>query len=509
MKKYNYVYKIINHNPQDQRKYYIGVRSSKLKPSDDTKYWSSSKYIKQAIKEYGQENFTKEILSIWESREEAMLEEIRLHKKYNVSSDPIFYNKANSKSTGFSPEGRVVVKNKSTNSYESVTSEEYFNNKDLYENNFSNNVQAFDTYTQRNCIVTKNCFDSSDRYVGINIGKLAVIENNIGKQVSLEEYYSNPNYKIHTEGTILVRDKVDGISKRIRREDFDNDVENRYMSYFKNQIMSKDLESGENKFVMPEEFIMNDNLVGVSKDRITVVNNKTDGYENITLEKYNLNKDLYTFHLSGKVVAIDANGMDNWVSKEEFDLSDDLVGRNKGKIPARNRETGKQELVTKDEFYNSGKFEALSKNGVMVRVKSTGKTKRIAKDEFDKNNELYEGINTGFSNAFDISTRTMRRVSKDEFKNNANLINNQSNFYRIFDENGIEHYLLFGNISKWCKDNGAPFSVFQNSSKNNGAKIYHKTTEKQDKLISLKGWNKFRNWSVIKGKVVELVEKNV
>ncbi len=33
MKKYNYVYRIIHLNPQDQRKYYIGVRSCDCLPS--------------------------------------------------------------------------------------------------------------------------------------------------------------------------------------------------------------------------------------------------------------------------------------------------------------------------------------------------------------------------------------------------------------------------------------------------------------------------------------------
>lgn len=53
MKKYHYVYKITNNSPTDERKYYIGVRSSKVKPELDINYNSSSKYLKQALKEIG------------------------------------------------------------------------------------------------------------------------------------------------------------------------------------------------------------------------------------------------------------------------------------------------------------------------------------------------------------------------------------------------------------------------------------------------------------------------
>lgn len=62
----HYVYKIININPTDSRKYYIGVRTAENgNPQDDLNYWSSSKYLKEAIKELGLENFYKEILSTW------------------------------------------------------------------------------------------------------------------------------------------------------------------------------------------------------------------------------------------------------------------------------------------------------------------------------------------------------------------------------------------------------------------------------------------------------------
>lgn len=107
--KYNYVYKITNLINQ---KCYIGVRSSNCKPEEDTKYWSSSKYVKEAITNYGKENFKKEILSIWKTRVEALNEEIRLHNKHDVGINTKFYNKSKQTATGWDTTGNKDVANK-------------------------------------------------------------------------------------------------------------------------------------------------------------------------------------------------------------------------------------------------------------------------------------------------------------------------------------------------------------------------------------------------------------
>lgn len=101
MRKYNYVYKISTTNPIDERKYYIGVRSCNCLPEKDIGYWSSSKYLKEAIDEIGLENFFKEILSVWETREKAVEEEIRLHKKFDVGKNNEYFNKSRQRSVGF------------------------------------------------------------------------------------------------------------------------------------------------------------------------------------------------------------------------------------------------------------------------------------------------------------------------------------------------------------------------------------------------------------------------
>ena len=86
----HYVYQIT----YNTGKKYIGVRSCSCSIEADT-YMGSAFHLPENI--IG----CKEILSIHTSREEAMLEEIRLHALYNVKDNPDFYNQCNATTTKF------------------------------------------------------------------------------------------------------------------------------------------------------------------------------------------------------------------------------------------------------------------------------------------------------------------------------------------------------------------------------------------------------------------------
>ena len=105
-KEEHYIYKITNINPTDTRQFYIGVRTAKNKSAEeDITYFGSSKSLNEAISTEGIENFVKEILSIWNTRKEAALEEIRLHEEYDVAVNESFYNLAKATSIGFDVTG--------------------------------------------------------------------------------------------------------------------------------------------------------------------------------------------------------------------------------------------------------------------------------------------------------------------------------------------------------------------------------------------------------------------
>jgi glycine cleavage system H lipoate-binding protein len=87
MKKYHYLYKIIN---LVDGKYYIGVHSTN---NLEDGYMGSGTHIKRAIEKYGIKNFKKEILEFFESAEEKWLAEIK-HVTIDVSRDKNSYNQA-------------------------------------------------------------------------------------------------------------------------------------------------------------------------------------------------------------------------------------------------------------------------------------------------------------------------------------------------------------------------------------------------------------------------------
>jgi len=96
MKKYHYTY-WLSAAPNEN---YIGVRSCKCKPEDDTDYMSSSKIVKQMIA--AGKKFHKHILKVWPTRKEAMEHEILMHRVLDVANNDLFLNQARQTSTRFS-----------------------------------------------------------------------------------------------------------------------------------------------------------------------------------------------------------------------------------------------------------------------------------------------------------------------------------------------------------------------------------------------------------------------
>jgi hypothetical protein len=98
----HYVYLIEKKTALDtEQKYYIGVRSCESKIGDDD-YMGSSKYLTEDIGKTGKQHYNKIILKRFDNRKDAMNYEIELHEKFDVVSNPLFFNKAKQKTTGFS-----------------------------------------------------------------------------------------------------------------------------------------------------------------------------------------------------------------------------------------------------------------------------------------------------------------------------------------------------------------------------------------------------------------------
>lgn len=85
---------------ETQQKYYIGVRSCECLVGDDD-YMGSSKYLTEDIEKNGKEKYNKIILKRFDNRIDALNYEIQLHEEFDVVENPLFFNKAKQKTTGF------------------------------------------------------------------------------------------------------------------------------------------------------------------------------------------------------------------------------------------------------------------------------------------------------------------------------------------------------------------------------------------------------------------------
>lgn len=106
-KKYHYAYRITN---TKLNKHYYGVRSSKIEPSKDLgiKYFSRSFDTQfREDQKNNPQNYKYIIVSEFDSREEALELEIKLHARFDVGINESFYNRTKQTSIGFDNTGII------------------------------------------------------------------------------------------------------------------------------------------------------------------------------------------------------------------------------------------------------------------------------------------------------------------------------------------------------------------------------------------------------------------
>lgn len=111
---YHYTYRITN---LVVGKHYYGSRSSKIHPSKDLgkRYFSSSKDkdFKKDQKENAQ-NYKYKVIRVFDTREEAVAFEIRLHNAFDVGANESFYNRCKQTSVGWDTTGMMCVRDTET-----------------------------------------------------------------------------------------------------------------------------------------------------------------------------------------------------------------------------------------------------------------------------------------------------------------------------------------------------------------------------------------------------------
>jgi hypothetical protein len=114
---YHYLYRITN---TKLNRHYYGTRSSKVLPEKDlgVKYFSSS-LDKEFIKDQklNPDDYRYKIILCTSSRKRALRYECRIHKIFNVDTNPAFYNIARQTSTKFSTSGKLAVRDADGNTF--------------------------------------------------------------------------------------------------------------------------------------------------------------------------------------------------------------------------------------------------------------------------------------------------------------------------------------------------------------------------------------------------------
>ena len=94
----HYTYLIQSRNGEVMN--YIGVRSCECSPEEDN-YWGSSKHLPQDISD----THNRYIIDTYDTRGEAVADEIWMHDFFDVAINPKYYNKAKQTSIGFDTAG--------------------------------------------------------------------------------------------------------------------------------------------------------------------------------------------------------------------------------------------------------------------------------------------------------------------------------------------------------------------------------------------------------------------
>jgi len=105
---FHYTYRITN---LKLNKHYYGVRTSKIEPKYDLgiKYFSSSTDKEFILdQKENKNNYKYKVIKIFNTRDNALLLEIKLHQKFNVGINEYFYNKSKQTSTGWDTSGRKM-----------------------------------------------------------------------------------------------------------------------------------------------------------------------------------------------------------------------------------------------------------------------------------------------------------------------------------------------------------------------------------------------------------------
>lgn len=285
--KYHYFYKITN---LINGHYYYGVHSTN---NLEDNYMGSGVKLHKAFKIYGKENFKKEILKFFDTKEEAYLYELKIVDENLVRSKEC-YNICPGGLGSFN-NNLILVHDKLNNTSKFVTKQE-----------FDNNVN-YESYN-KNYVVVK---DKNENIYRVN-------KND-------EKYLNGELVHISTGTTVAI---VNGINKRISIEEY---KENKYKNITTEKVQCID-ENGNHKLISQDEF-KTGKYTSIHKGKLTVID-ENGNYKNVNINDKDYKSGKYKFMFKGtkNFVNIKTGEVKRLKLDDEILSSGEWIGQNAGKM---------------------------------------------------------------------------------------------------------------------------------------------------------------------------------
>jgi len=255
-KKY-YVYRITD---IVNKKYYYGSRGAENPLLDiDKKYFSSSRdKLFISDQKENPKNYKYKIIRIFNTREEAIRLEIKLHNKFNVGINESFYNKVKQSSSKFDTTGKIVVKDKDGNTFQVDKKDPRYLSRELV--GISKGIK----YNEERLSLMRNKVTVKDKE-----GNYLQVDKADPKYLSGELVPSNKGRKHSEEAKAKMRLKT-------------NPGQN------KNKVIVKDIFTGEKLSIDIVKYNTDKRYVGITSNTYWL-NEKNEIFRNLDLKKIGIN----------------------------------------------------------------------------------------------------------------------------------------------------------------------------------------------------------------------------
>lgn len=269
----------------------------------DDGYLGSGTVLRRAIKLHGKENFSRDILYIFDNFDE-MNEKERELVNEEIIADDNYYNVILG-GKAWDCTNTLGVIDKETGVRMRIHKDLYNKDKNRYEKFSKGKTTVYDNTLGKHIQVQSSDYDPTKHkrsFGGI------VVEVDGKRQYMSRDDYENSNIKTHTYGMVTVVDLSDNKSKHVSKEEFHSNRHN-YKSITEGYVTGRHKVTNEKR-----RFSVNDITEDVKAEynftttnQITVKVKETGLYINVSKEEYKNNRDLYLAQTENFVIAFDVS----------------------------------------------------------------------------------------------------------------------------------------------------------------------------------------------------------